>query len=206
MTIVAKDGNGVLINVKSTNDAGEEVIHHIVDSITAQALPTGASTEAKQDTIITELQNIDSGKLEEATFTSRTGEVQATPTANTVLGRLKDINDSLSGTLDNSVSSFYVNGVTLPSTLTNLFGQQTVSSNTVAVQFQATSAVLRVGVVVKALAANTEPIYVADSSVLTGTGFQLSAGEQVFIVIDNINKLYIVGTSATQVGVSYIGS
>ncbi len=34
-------------------------------------------------------------RLADATFTGRTGEVQATPTVNTVLGRLKDITDNL---------------------------------------------------------------------------------------------------------------
>jgi len=52
---------------------------------------TGLATEAKQDTIITEIQAL----LEEATYTARVGEVSATPTANTVLARLKDISDAL---------------------------------------------------------------------------------------------------------------
>ena len=44
-------------------------------------LPVGASTEAKQDTGNTSLNNID----------TKVGEVSATPTANTVLARLKDL-------------------------------------------------------------------------------------------------------------------
>lgn len=55
----------------------------------------GMSTEAKQDDLIAELE----GKLEEATFTGRVGEVQASPTANTLLGRLKAIQDALAETL-----------------------------------------------------------------------------------------------------------
>ena len=48
------------------------------------------ATEAKQDSLITELGL----KLDESVYTGRTGEVSATPTANTVLGRLKDIDDA----------------------------------------------------------------------------------------------------------------
>lgn len=82
-------------------------------------LPTGASTSAKQDSIIselqdietdlesavTQLQNIDAGKLEEATFTGRIGEVSATPTANTVLERLKQIQTSVSSVATNTTDA-----------------------------------------------------------------------------------------------------
>lgn len=48
-------------------------------------LPTGAATGAKQDTGNTSLSNLE----------TKTGEVQAIPTANTILGRLKDVYDRL---------------------------------------------------------------------------------------------------------------
>jgi hypothetical protein len=47
----------------------------------SSALPTGSATSAKQDIGNSSLSSID----------TKIGEVQATPTANTVLGRLKDI-------------------------------------------------------------------------------------------------------------------
>lgn len=66
--------------------------------VSSSALPTGAATAANQTTVISHLDgvesllgDIDAGKLEEATFTGRIGEVQASPTANTVLARLKDL-------------------------------------------------------------------------------------------------------------------
>lgn len=70
-------------------------------------LPTGASTATKQDSIITELQNIGSGKLEETTFTARIGEVQASPTTNTLLGRIKSVEDKLDTleTTNNSIQT-----------------------------------------------------------------------------------------------------
>lgn len=75
-----------------------------VDVVTS-ALPTGASTSAKQDTIIghvdgieTILGTIDTDTGNIATSTSsldtKVGEVQATPTANTILARLKTIADN----------------------------------------------------------------------------------------------------------------
>lgn len=50
----------------------------------------GTSSKTLTD-LDTRLSDIDTGKLEEATFTGRIGEVQASPTANTVLARLKDL-------------------------------------------------------------------------------------------------------------------
>jgi len=73
-------------------------------SVTSLPLPTGASTSDKQDTVITHLSNIDAGKLEETTFTGRVGEVQATPTANTLLGRIKSVEDKLD-TLNTELSA-----------------------------------------------------------------------------------------------------
>lgn len=55
-------------------------------SASALPLPTGAATGAKQDTGNTSLGNLE----------TKIGEVQASPTANTVLGRLKDL---LTGTI-----------------------------------------------------------------------------------------------------------
>lgn len=54
-----------------------------------------SGVETKLDTTNTHLAAIDAGKLEEATFTGRVGEVQAEPTANTVLGRIKSVEDKL---------------------------------------------------------------------------------------------------------------
>lgn len=92
-------------------------------SASSLPLPTGAATAANQSTLIghvdgveTLLSAIDAGKLEEATFTGRVGEVSATPTANTVLGRLKDIDDALAGTLtvDGSGATQPISASSLP--------------------------------------------------------------------------------------------
>lgn len=120
-----------LVRIKSTTDGSKgEVPHHHVDS---SALPTGAATEAQQDTanaalgapadaeatgngtilgilkrIRTLLGNIGAGvaagslRVTVATddgLHTKIGEVQANPTANTVLDRLKAIATALAGLL-----------------------------------------------------------------------------------------------------------
>jgi hypothetical protein len=69
-----------------------------VDSLTIDLTNTNAH-----------LSNIDAGKLEEATFTSRVGEVQAEPTANTILGRLKSLEDgqtAIEGKIDDLLDTY----------------------------------------------------------------------------------------------------
>lgn len=88
----------VTANLSATDNAVLDSIAALlttIDADTSTLASTDFSTSAKQDTTNTHLSNIDAGKLEEDTFTGRIGEVQASPTANTVLARLKDINDSL---------------------------------------------------------------------------------------------------------------
>lgn len=65
------DGSPLLPTFKSTTSSGEEVPSVIVDN---SALPAGAATSAKQDALAALI-----------------GEVQAAPTANTLLARLKDL-------------------------------------------------------------------------------------------------------------------
>lgn len=46
-------------------------------------------------------------------------------------------------------------------------------------------------VIIKALAGNTGNVYLGyDTSVTTATGFQLDAGDEIELNIDNLNKLY----------------
>lgn len=92
--------------------------------------------------------------------------------------------------------------VSLPSTVYN--GQKTVTAAGTA-EALASSQALSAGVLIKALADNTNNVYVGDSSVDSSNGFVLAAGEEVFIEIDNLASVYIdVDTNGE--GVSYIGS
>jgi hypothetical protein len=126
---------GQAVKIKSTTDGSNgEVGHHIVDS---SALPTGASTAAKQDTGNASLSAIDmklggniavTGPLTDTqiratplpvttggltdtqlrasavatadtALSTKIGEVQASPTANTILDRLKTLATLLGGLL-----------------------------------------------------------------------------------------------------------
>lgn len=67
-----------------------------------------------------------------------------------------------------------------------------------------TSTVLRSGVKVKALHANTNMVYVGGSTVSSTTGFVLDAGEDVFLEIADLATIYIdVDTNGE--GVTYVG-
>ncbi len=67
--------------------------HLQVDGLSS-ALPSGAATAARQDTGNTSVASVD----------TKLGEVQASPTANTLLARLKAIADALAGALTATVT------------------------------------------------------------------------------------------------------
>ena len=71
-------------------------IKKITDAVIigSSALPTGAATSVKQDTIIS---HIDGVEANQTTMLSKIGEVQASPTANTVLARLKNLEGYVDG-------------------------------------------------------------------------------------------------------------
>lgn len=55
------------------------------------------------------------------------------------------------------------------------------------------------GVLVKAKSTNTGIIYVGNSSgVTSSTGFELLAGEAVFVPVDNSNKVYCIASASSQ--------
>ena len=68
-----------------------------------------------------------------------------------------------------------------------------------AVQLTASSVKCERGVTVKASAANSGIVYVGNSDVTKGTvnstdGFELSAGNSIFIEVNNVNKVYVLGS------------
>jgi hypothetical protein len=58
------------------------------------------------------------------------------------------------------------------------------------------------GTVIKALSANTDKVYVGyDGGVTVATGWQLSAGEEVFVSkaeVPNAGAIYVIGGAANQ--------
>lgn len=76
MSYATIDGNSNPVTLKSTTDGSDEVIHNIVDNVVAQALPTGASTEATLAAADTKLGTIDT--VLDSIFDRLRGETQLT--------------------------------------------------------------------------------------------------------------------------------
>lgn len=80
------------------------------------------------------------------------------------------------------------------------------SITTSAVQITATSTKLQVGVTIKALAGNSDVVYVgASNAVASTTGYPLAAGEQVFIAVDDLSLVWLIGGASGQ-EIRYIGN
>lgn len=135
-----------------------------------------------------------SGDVAGSDIESLLGEVSATPTANTVLDRLKTIAAALAGTLTASVA--------IPTALYT--GQTTVTTAGTRVALAGSQAILS-GVSIKAKSTNAGLIYVGGSTVAAGNGYILSPSEAVFIEVANLNTIKI-DSSINGEGVSYIAS
>lgn len=73
-----------------------------------------------------------------------------------------------------------------------------------AVQITTVSVLTRYGVLIKASNANSGIIYIGNSDVTKDSadatdGFQLAAGETITIEIDNVNKIYAIGSADNQI-------
>lgn len=115
-----------------------------------------------------------------------------------------DVRDISSGTQTNDVKvtldgEDISTSLTAPTTVYN--GQKTVT--TAGTQEALASATTIESVTIKALAANTNNVYVGDSSVSSSNGFVLDAGEAVSLDIADLATVYIdVDTNGE--GVSYL--
>jgi hypothetical protein len=67
----------------------------------------------------------------------------------------------------------------------------------------ASSQALKSGVIIKAHSTNTGTIYVGPEGVTAATGFRLSAGESVFVEVDNLADVWL-DCSVSGEGVSFI--
>jgi hypothetical protein len=74
------------------------------------------------------------------------------------------------------------------------------TSSVTAIQLGSSQA-LHFGVTVLAKSTNTGVIYVGNSGVTTSNGFPLAAGAGLDLAINNLDKIYIVGSGTVQ----YIG-
>lgn len=90
--------------------------------------------------------------------------------------------------------------VSLPSTIYN--GKKTVTTAGTRVTLASSQAITS-GVTIKALSTNTGVIYVGDSSVSSSNGYQLAAGDSVFLEIANLSTVNL-DSSVNGEGVTYL--
>ena len=69
----------------------------------------------------------------------------------------------------------------------------------------ATSQAINSGVSIKALSTNTGLIYVGNSTVTSGNGFELAKGEAITVITPNLANVYI-DSGVDGEGVSYIAT
>lgn len=102
------------------------------------------------------------------------------------------VNATLTGTsvVDNLGSTVYT-------------GQKTVAVTNTAIAIS-TAQTIKNGVIVQALAANGANVVVGGSSVTTGTGFQLQAGQATSLAINDLSSVYVNGTAGD--GVCFIST
>jgi hypothetical protein len=60
-------------------------------------------------------------------------------------------------------------------------------------------------VTIKAMSGNVNSLWLGDSSVATGTGFELKAGQQITVTAGSPSDLYLIATSAND-DVSWIAT
>jgi hypothetical protein len=102
-----------------------------------------------------------------------------------------------------SSSSVQISGIEMPSTLR--FGKVLVTTAGTEVPLSGSPVTLYNGVTVRALSTNTQKIYIGSNPVSSTDGFQLSAGQEAVIIIDNLNKVYIDADVSGE-GITFIGS
>lgn len=98
------------------------------------------------------------------------------------------------------ISGTVVANPTTPTTVLN--GQVTVAVTNTAIVISGSASVS--GVIVQALAGNVGNVVVGANTVTTANGFQLQPGQATSVAIDNLNKIFVNGTSGD--GVCFIGS
>lgn len=207
--------------VEVKNDSGNPV----PVSADSLPLPTGASTEAKQDTIIGHVDGIE-GAVDQiegyvdgietllTTIDGDTGNISTKidTVASAVSG--SEMQVDVVGALPagtNAIGKLAANsGVDIgdvdvtSSVATSFATGSNLDIDTTAEQLVSASVACKFGVTVKAATTNTGTVYIgASSSVTAGTndstdGFPLEPGESVTIPVNNINLLYGIASVVNQ--------
>jgi hypothetical protein len=115
---------------------------------------------------------------------------------------IADIADAESLIITLNGEEIAISTIDLPTAIYN--GQETVDAAGTAQPIATTQALVS-GVTVKALAGNAGLVYVGNSGVDAANGFELAAGEEKFIEVDDLATVYI-DAATNDDGVSYIAS
>jgi len=117
-----------------------------------------------------------------------------------ILSSLSGISAQLN-TLNTNLSTL---GISVPSTFKT--GRVSVTSSAV-IQMDSAGFTCENGVTVKSINANTNLVYMGNTSGLVGSsfGYSLYEGDEIFLKLNNTNKVYLISSSGTQI-VTYAAS
>lgn len=181
-------------------------------------LPSGAATSAAQDTqtsYLATLSALQASALTALQSLSAFGFATATrqDTTNSYLASITSQLSTMSGYLASLASVSFATAAR-QDTQTSYLAPQSVFDHgsliniTTAALTLGASFTCKVGVLVKASVNNTARVWTGNSDVtaestVTTDGFELAAGESIFIAIDSPSKIFLCGETSTAQRVSY---
>lgn len=226
-TGAGSDGDPYIPEHKETNGAA---IASSVSSLNTKTPALGQALAAASVPVVLPAAQI-SALLSESDFDAKTGSLTeaapATDTASSGLnGRLQRIAQRITSLIalipaaltgggnfkvaiqeavpagTNNIGDVDVLSVAIPATL--YYGRKTISTNGTEEALAGSQAILS-GVTIKALATNTNPVFVGNNGLTSSTGFPLAAGEQIFLEVANLATVFVDVTTNGE-GVAYIAS
>lgn len=186
---------------------------HVQTDVLSSALPTGAATSAKQDTIIGHLDGVETA-LADITTPADTQPVSHAALTELAAAIDTEVQVDVVGALPpgtNAIGKLSANSgvdigdVDVTSSVASSFDHGSNRDiDTSAEQITSSSVTAKFGVLLKASDSNTGIIYVGNSDVTAGTtdatdGFPLAAGDSVLLKVNNANIPYAIGSANNQV-------
>ena len=111
-------------------------------------------------------------------------------------GNLETLADGISGDAGTSQMRVYVMDNVQPPTLN--YGQQTVPTGTSTKIIDGSTLILKSGINIKSLQTNTALVFVGSANVATTSGYPLSAGEELFLEVNDAAKVFTISSSSGQ--------
>jgi hypothetical protein len=201
ITGVDADGNQVTFTV--TDDPAEDAsLNSILTQLQSALDVSGATVTITDDgqLDINSLPNVTVGSISDAVGVS---SLPSLPAGANAIGSVDVDNLPSLPAGGNKIGTVDVDSISSPSAPTS--GKKTVSTAGTAEALVGSSTTVQEGVTVKALSGNGGTVYVGDSSVSASSGFELAAGEQVFLVVSDLANVYVDVDTGGE-GVSFIGS